>query len=279
MSFSDKLNGYVALIGCTSKQLAVQCGLSEGTISRYRTGERVPLYESSQMQSLVDGICSLMQEKNIPYEKASVARELNTEIDNGISVDYKTYIFNLNKLLSALNIRSGELARGLHFDPSYISRILSGTRRPADISKFSGNVASYIVRCFNDSRYLSILAEIFECTQQELYSGSQLYDKTIQWLGSNPAVAVEDPVIHFLQMVDEFDLDEYIQAIRFNDINLPTAQTLTSDMKLYSGIDEMMNAELDFIQTTLLSNSMDDVTFYSDMPIEEMASDKMILGN
>ena len=38
----------------------------------------------------------------------------------------------------------------------------------------------------------------------------------------------------------------------------------------YFGIREFMTAELDYLKTTVLSPSMENVIMYSDMPMEEM---------
>ena len=43
--------------------------------------------------------------------------------------------------------------------------------------------------------------------------------------------------------------------------------------KTYYGLNNMMESELDFIKTTVLSKSMEDCILYSDMPIQDMAKD------
>lgn len=42
MKFCDKLNEYIGALACTAKELSEQSGISAATISRYRSGERVP---------------------------------------------------------------------------------------------------------------------------------------------------------------------------------------------------------------------------------------------
>ena len=42
MNFAKKLNEYIELLDCTAKELAETSGLSAATLSRYRTGSRLP---------------------------------------------------------------------------------------------------------------------------------------------------------------------------------------------------------------------------------------------
>lgn len=46
MNFSEQLNRYIDLLGCTAKDLSDASGVSPATISRYRTGDRVPAKSS-----------------------------------------------------------------------------------------------------------------------------------------------------------------------------------------------------------------------------------------
>ncbi|MGN0436261.1 MAG: hypothetical protein ACI4D8_06525 [Wujia sp.] len=77
----------------------------------------------------------------------------------------------------------------------------------------------------------------------------------------------------FLSKLDEFNLDEYIEAIHFNDIKIPTSPIHLPISRYYYGITEMRKAELDFFKTTVLSKSAEDVFMYGDMPMNDMAED------
>ena len=63
MNFSSLLNQYMAQMNCTAKELSEKTGLSTATLSRYRSGERVP--NSEQLHKLLTGISTLAQEKHI----------------------------------------------------------------------------------------------------------------------------------------------------------------------------------------------------------------------
>lgn len=55
--FGEKLNEYLELLGCSGKEFAEWSGISEATISRYRSGARMPKPESDDLEKLCKGIC------------------------------------------------------------------------------------------------------------------------------------------------------------------------------------------------------------------------------
>ncbi|MGN0165323.1 MAG: helix-turn-helix domain-containing protein [Lachnospiraceae bacterium] len=273
MKFCDKLNEYVVQIGCTNKELAAASGLGQGTISRYRNGERTPNPGSEQIIGLATGLAALAKGRKIRLQEEEILKALSETVNDGITVDYRIYISNLGTLLDALNINNNELARELNYDPSYISRILSGQRHPAEIRKFTADIAAYIVRCYGNERNAAALSALFGCKTEDIRQPQSLFDMTVKWLGSNEIVDADKPIRSFLDELDSFNLDEYIQAIHFDDIKVPVFPFYLPTIKYYTGLEEMMDSELDFIKATVLSRSMDDLILYSDMPMEEMAKD------
>ena len=51
--FKDILIKYMEELDCSSKELADSSGLSAATISRYRSGERIPDVESDNLKQLI----------------------------------------------------------------------------------------------------------------------------------------------------------------------------------------------------------------------------------
>lgn len=64
-----------------------------------------------------------------------------------------------------------------------------------------------------------------------------------------------------------------MKAVHFAEIKVPTVPFQLPGTRTYSGLKEMMEGELDFLKATVLSKSMEPVTMFSDMPMEEMAKD------
>lgn len=64
MKLNEQLNHTIQEINCTAKELSDITGLSPASISRYRTGERIP--STDQLNKLIDGLVLLAQNKKIP---------------------------------------------------------------------------------------------------------------------------------------------------------------------------------------------------------------------
>ena len=77
----------------------------------------------------------------------------------------------------------------------------------------------------------------------------------------------------FLQKLNDFDLGEYIRAIRFDDLKVPTLPFQLPTSKSYYGVEEMKAGELDFLKATALSRSKQEVFMCSDMQMDDMAKD------
>ena len=76
-----------------------------------------------------------------------------------------------------------------------------------------------------------------------------------------------------MKNLDEFNLEEYIDKIHFNDLKIPFVPFYKAISKNYYGIEEMKKGELDFFKATVLSKSTEPVFMCSDMPMEDMAKD------
>ncbi len=268
MDFSDLLNRYITELDCSAKDLAEASGISAAAISRYRAGERTPDPDSKQLRMLANGIAALSAGS---LSEQAVHEELAASI-SGISIDYDTFLSNLSALLEALSVNNIEVARALSFDPSYISRILTRQRRPADLRAFVAGVAQFAARrCTEDETRLALKSLVgggFDSASDEDAQSQAI----ATWLGTNYA-PMHDPISSFLKKLDEFDLDDFIRAIHFDEMKVPTTPIQLPTTKTYTGIREMMECEIDFLKAAVLSKSSASVIMYSDMPLEEMAAD------
>ena len=103
MTFSEKINDYLDILGCSAKDLSDASLIAPAVISRYRNGERIPKYPSEQFNALVDGICVIAKEKDIDLKQNAVKEELLETI--GISdINFETFRENFNVLISTLNM-------------------------------------------------------------------------------------------------------------------------------------------------------------------------------
>lgn len=302
MSFDEQLNAYMVQIGCTNKQLATASGLGEASISRYRKGERIPNADSQQIRQLAAGLASLAtaHESNTSFSvetptagsshsattpsdesaaslpvlsEDTILRTLNATVADGLTVSYATYIANLNRVLTTLEINQSDIARSLSYDTSYISRILSGQRRITNISEFTADITSFIAHHPEAERYRTSLAALFECSSSALRNAHALTEQLTHYLCNHSEAAAILPIQSFLEKMNDFNLDEYIDAIHFNDIKVPTMPIQMPVSRYYYGIEDMRKAELDFFKNTVTGKAAEPIFMYSNMPMEELAED------
>lgn len=252
MEFKDKLNYYIELLNCSSKDFAKAANISAAAISRYRNGERVPSFENKQFKSIVDGIVLLAKESNkqdITFE--SVSEDFNSVFGKN-ATDFAVIRKNFNILISELNINISKLSKNLGFDSSYISRIGSGQRKPYDVERFVHSICEYIIKFYSSDEDKKNIANILNVNPSDL--DDNYFDKLENWIftANNNTTSY---ITTFLEKLDEFNLEEYIEAIHFNDIKVPTMPFHFSTSKNYYGLDEMKKGELDFFKSTILSKS------------------------
>lgn len=271
MKFCEKLNEYIASISCTAKELCALSGISEATLSRYRSGERVPELGTKGFNGLCTGIAQIAESKapNLTYEKIKDEFCSCSDFD---STDKELLRKNFNTLISALSININRMCRYINYDVSTVFRIRNGTRNPADFEGFSSAVASFIAEEMKSPSELTVLAELLGCSTNEITDQSAVYTTVKKWLVKEKQQK-HDTIGVFLNRLDEFNLNEYIKVIKFDELKVPTVPFQLPSSRTYFGIEEMKESELDFLKATVLSKSMSPVTMYSDMPLKEMAKD------
>ena len=116
------------------------------------------------------------------------------------------------------------------------------------------------------------IADLTGADISEIASNEDRLEKLGLWLSSGIADP-PDYMSDFLRTLDDFDLDEYIRSIHFDELKVPTMPFQLPTSKRYYGIEEMKQGELDFFKSTVLSKSADPVFMCSDMPMEDMAED------
>ncbi|MDD5934332.1 MAG: helix-turn-helix transcriptional regulator, partial [Clostridiales bacterium] len=106
MSFSNVINQYIEQIHCSSKELSEASGLSETSISRYRSGERIPDATGKQMMDLVKGLSSLAKKKKIAGFEEEVLLHKLQELIPTVDIEYNKVIDHLNLLLDLFKVKS-----------------------------------------------------------------------------------------------------------------------------------------------------------------------------
>ena len=273
MSFCENLNEYLNQLNCSGRRLAELSGISEISISRFRRGERVPARDSDKLKSLAHGLCKAAEAEGIKLDEESVLTKLASSAPEAEKLNYPAFLSNLKAALSALGITNNELARELNYDPSYISRILSAQRKPADTGKFASSVAAFIAERCSDSDSLSLLNELFPADSNSASGSAPSVSEIVSRLCSTEIKPEPEPIFSFLEKLDEFDLNEYLKAVRFEVPNTFDAPKNLPEIKSYYGIEEMKQGELDFLRLAAASKEGGNVFLYTDMPMHSMAAD------
>lgn len=311
MNFAECLQTYLRETGATASQLADTASLSRSSVSRYLSGQRAPDPNGDVPEKLAQALVSLAVEREdgqgapaapAPADRpiddaaeredgaqttapatgpldadevrAALSRAAADHVESG--ADFAAFPSRLGNVLDTFGVAHNRLARSMGFDPSYISRILAGKRHPADPARFVDEVASYIARNYGDAMGISLTADLTGLSEESLAEPFARVQAIRHYLGSNADEGRLSPnaMESFLEKLDEFNLDDFLKGIRFDEMKVPTAPFQLPTTKTYTGIEQMKQAELDFLRAAVLSKSTDDVILYSDMPLGEMAQDQ-----
>ena len=271
MTFCEQLNTYIKQIGCSSKELVNASGLSTSVISRYRRGDRRPNIRGKQLVQLADGLYELSSSKKLNITRDEIYSNLSSSL-NDVSIDFEQLSKNFNDLIATLNINMSELSRFSFYDASLLSKIRTGNKTPSKPKTFIENVCSFVVNRYKSENDKKSVAILIGSNSKDLKDNSNYYNRLFKWLSTN-LVPTNNYIDDFLNNLDKFDLNEYIKAIHFDEMKVPTIPFYKAISKTYYGIEEMKKGELDFFKATVLSKNNEPVFMCSDMPMEDMAQD------
>jgi Helix-turn-helix. len=271
MNFKEVLNKYLKELNCSQKMLSESSGLSETVISRYKSGERTPVKNSEQLTKLTTAIFNIsktMSKKQYTLDK--IENDFNKVLQND-NFDYTTLSNNLNILITSLKISINEMSKYIVFDSSHISRIRYGKAKPSNPIEFSNKICTYIFNRYNNPDDINNLMTIIGCKKNDL-SNNNFYNTLFTWLTSE-SIQVKNQINNFLYDLDSFNLNDYIKAIKFDELKVPSIPFYKAKSRHYYGIEEMKEGELNFFKATVLSKSKEDIFMCSHMPMEDMAED------
>ena len=271
MNFKEVLNKYLKELNCSQKMLSESSGLSETVISRYKSGERTPVKNSEQLTKLTTAIFNIsktMSKKQYTLDK--IENDFNKVLQND-NFDYTTLSNNLNILITSLKISINEMSKYIVFDSSHISRIRYGKAKPSNPIEFSNKICTYIFNRYNNPDDINNLMTIIGCKKNDL-SNNNFYNTLFTWLTSE-SIQAKNQINDFLYNLDSFNLNDYIKAIKFDELKVPSIPFYKAKSRHYYGIEEMKEGELNFFKAIVLSKSKEDIFMYSHMPMEDMAED------
>ena len=263
MKFNELLNKYLEEFNCSSKTLSELTNISPAVISRYRSGERTPAIDSKQLESIIKAIKQISNKK---YKEEDIEKEFKS-IFQKTDFDYDNFSKNLNELINTLKINIKDMSKYTLCDASSISRIRYGKTKPSEPIEFASKIASYVTNKYANE---TDITKIEKLTNND---GENLYNKVFKYLTNKEENKNNDMIKIFLNNLDKFNLNDYIKAIKFDELKVPTVPFYITKTKNYFGLEEMKKAELDFLKGTVLSKNNEDIFMCSDMPMEDLAKD------
>lgn len=281
MKFSELLNQYMNLLGCTGQELAEHSGMSSSVISRYRSGEREPHPDSEAVRTLASAISALSSEKSAEILSEADILSAFQEALLSKSRIYDTFLHRFDVLYQALNLNMKDIAAFTNFDTSFLYRIKSGERRTSDLPALCDKLAKYLTVSASSEADRKKIAELTGTDISASSDSDSFYEAIYHWLlpahentASAPASSASPAgtdMSQFLSKLDEFDLEDYIRVIHFDEIKVPTLPVHLPATRNYYGISKMREGELDFFKLTVTSRSSEPIFMCSDMPMSDMA--------
>ena len=263
MKFNELLNKYLEEFNCSSKTLSELTNISPAVISRYRSGQRTPAIDSKQLESIIKAIKQISNKK---YKEEDIEKEFKS-IFQKTDFDYDNFSKNLNELINTLKINIKDMSKYTLCDASSISRIRYGKTKPSEPIEFASKIASYVTNKYANE---TDITKIEKLTNND---GENLYNKVFKYLTNKEENKNNDMIKSFLNNLDKFNLNDYIKAIKFDELKVPTVPFYITKTKNYFGLEEMKKAELDFLKGTVLNKNNEDIFMCSDMPMEDLAKD------
>ena len=265
MGFADVLKLYLNKMKCTAKELSAASGISASALSGYRSGKRIP--EPEQIEKLICGFVRLAGE-NAPELDEATIRDAFSAYSRKPKLDYQTVIKNLNAAIGALDISVSGLSRALRFDSSYLSRIRTGQRKPANLEKFILETAGYIARTNSPSAIAGLIGQPAE----ELVPVGRCAAKLCSWFSSE-TIRQRDYLGELLHQLDAFNIETYMSDSHFPEAVRVREPENLSLPKYYYGFDEMKQGELDFFRTVASSGAGGTVYMCNSIPMEDLTMD------
>ena len=263
MKFSDLLNKYLEKFNCSSKKLSELTNISPSVISRYRSGQRTPEANSIQVETIINVLFELSDKK---YQKEDIKNSIINSLKKD-NFNYENFSKNLNDLINLLKINLKDMSKYTLYDSSHISRIRYGKTKPSEPIEFSKKTINYIINKYNSEEDIKKLSNLLG---KDL-NINNLNEHLLNFL-TDSKNKPNDKIEKFLTNLDNFNLNDYIKAIKFDELKIPNIPFYITKTKSYYGIEEMKKGELDFFKGTVLTKN-NNVFMCSDMPMEDMAKD------
>jgi len=273
MSFSERLDSYLKELGVSAKELSLESGVSQVVISRYRTGQRIPSLDNrGVLEELAYGIEALSHKNDRePINATDVLEAFDSDLSLlNVPFNYE----NFNFLIRELSLNASEMSRVMNYGPSYISRIRTGKRRPPDPEEFVSTLCKFIYPSLGKSVSVTAFRDLLNVPASEKFDSYDSFCTLLKaYILNNDNVSEDKNVSVFLKYMDEFDLNDYIRSVHFDEIKLPNVPFSIPKTKVYFGVEGHKAAELDILKLIISSKSNEPAFLFSDFELSDLIND------
>lgn len=268
MNFSEELQKYMRILNATGKEISNKSGIPAPIISGYKNGSKLPKYNSDTLEKLIDSLYEIAKSKKIKINKKDIKDDLERYLVKD-SIDFEVFRNNLNTLIDTLNINVSELSKFIGFDSSYVSKIRSGYRKPLNINDFAEAICKFTL-----NNYLGTQKELIDSLINKFDEKKDYFDELYFWLTNNQVKEKNTYEIDsFFKKLDDFDLNNYIKAIKFDKLIVPTIPKVLFKSKTYHGMEGYKNAQLEVLKQIAFTKGNKEMFWYSNMPMVEISKD------
>lgn len=291
MYFSDKLDLLLAKTEISNIKLANATNINPSTISRFRTGARVPKLNGTTFQDLATGIVKLISNDDlyILRDTCNIAITIKEEIPLQITkwlLDSEDIISNkneinrkylsierkekldsfsnkFNELMKIVNISNIQLSKAIDTDPSLISRVRSGDRIPKSNSQIVELIASYFSKRNYTLTQKNSLAHLLSTDLKliEKMTSNDLYDELMTFFFKEENYFEEkEKVDKFIQRFDMYKIMSNEGEFSLSNIWFNDGIKVESDS--YYGTEGIKNSTLRLFKRVLKSKEKHTIYIY-----------------
>ena len=279
MLFAEQLNRYMDELPCTPRELAEASGVSPSSLSRYRSGKRIPETGGNVIKQLAAGLAMIAEKRaDYPdgYEEEGIEHALLDAAEASHErFDYEGFRRRINLLTAELHIHMADLARASHYDLSGFSRICSGKRHPNHPQLLAEDIAGYVASNFRVNGGHRRVMRILGASEDMLWENGEYRDRIAMWLMNSQEEQL--PFQGLLHKVDSFVLEDYLRQVSNDAVHESAAAFRAPLLCEYRGPDGMLEGEMDFFRSTSYTKSYQDLILYSDFPLEGCSTDSEIV--
>ena len=262
MDISQQINQLLEKYDCTAKELAGASGMSVSVISRYRNGTRHPSQE--QLRRLADGFAEIAKRQGgdiDPENLFSFSEERH--------IDTSMLVRKFNILVSTLDINMNDFARFCSYDPSLISRVRSKKRVITNPQGFAENTGRFLYQKYRGDYYGRTISSLIGIPQMP--AGNTEYVQTVKnWLCSGQ-LYTREMIFPFTDNLKTVDVEAYLKNKGYifpEKVEVP----FRNESRTYVGVQELKQAELDFLRFALNSHSKR-LYLFSNLPYNAIVGD------